>query len=486
MNKSLQESAVPAVRMESLEVRRLCALSFQFDYRYDTSGFFSSQSRKDVLVAAGKALASRLADTFDAVVPSGGNTWSINLTAPGSGQSATISNPSVAANTIVVYVGARDLAGNTLGQGGPTGWGASGTSAWIDAVRGRGETGATASPRTDFAPKAGAITFDSPTNWFFGTTLTGIGGSQTDFYSVATHELGHVLGIGVGSETWPKYLSNGTFNGPKTKALYGKGVPVSSDGGHLAEGVFYGGVEAAMDPTIKTGTRKSFTALDYAILDDIGYDLTYVATTGKITGNLWNDNDSDGIKDTGETALAGWQVFLDKDKDGVYDSGETTATTDTSGNYTFTVTPGSYRVVVTAKTGFRRTTPSSGNYDVTVTAGSTASAKNFSYTQKVLLTGQVFKDSDGDGVKDSGETGLSGWRVFIDKDGDGVLDTGESYVTTDSGGNWSFKAQSAGTFKIRVVQQSGYTLKSPTSKYYSFTLTAGQTKPYLNFAEKPA
>ena len=44
-----------------------------------------------------------------------------------------VNNLKVAANTIVIYVGGRsDLGGSELGQGGPGGFGASGTQAWLD------------------------------------------------------------------------------------------------------------------------------------------------------------------------------------------------------------------------------------------------------------------------------------------------------------------------------------------------------------------
>ncbi|HEX8322820.1 MAG TPA: SdrD B-like domain-containing protein [Tepidisphaeraceae bacterium] len=585
----MSPSVVSGRFVESLETRAMLAFSFQFNYSYDSSGFFSSQSRRDVLTAAGQALSKRVGDAFSAISPAGGNTWSVNLINPSSGTTTSISNPSIPADTVVVYVGSRNLSDSTLGQGGPSGWSASGTTDWLKTVRGRGNSGATASPRTDFAPKVGGVTFDGDTPWFFGKTPSGITSTQSDFYSVAVHELAHVLGIGSGSETWPSYSYNGAFNGPKAKAVYGKPVPLSSDGGHFAEGISNSGQETALDPTLRRGVRKDFTPLDFAALDDIGYDIkpassivgsvftdadndgyrdtnesgvggvrvfidadkdayfdssetsvltdstgryyftglgsgTYrirqqtptgytavkptsgyrdVGVTagtdkfnqdfsvsknpplGKITGNVFNDSDIDGYRDSGEAGLSGWRVFSDRDKDGVYDSGETSAFTDAGGNYTLSLPAGTYRVAVVQNGGYRRTAPASGNYDVTLASGGTASGKNFAYTQKVVISGTVIRDADGDGYRDAGEGGLGSWRVFNDTDRDGFWDSAESSTLTDVGGNWSFKGLSAGSFSIRVVQQTKYTLVSPSTKSFAFTLSGGQTRSGLNFFEKP-
>ncbi|MEA2735823.1 MAG: hypothetical protein QOE14_2274, partial [Humisphaera sp.] len=90
-------------------------------------------------------------------------------------------------------------------------------------------------------------------------------------------------------------------------------------------------------------------------------------------------------------------------------------------------------------------------------------------------------DSDKDGVKDSAEVVLAGWRVYIDKDKDGRYDAGEPTVLTDSSGNYSFKSLTAGTYRVRIVQPTGYTRISPTSGYFEKALTNGQTWSNNNF-----
>ena len=595
MNKpfSRTKSSAPVVAygVESLEDRRLFSLAIQFDYRYDASGFFKDQNRRDVLSAAAASVTARLNDTFAAITPSGDNTWSVTLRNPSSGTSTTIENPSVPDNKIVVFVGARDLEGTTLGQGGPTGWSATGTTAWTKLVRGRGQSGATDTPRTDFAPKTGAIAFDSPTSWYFGKTTGGLTSNLTDFFSVAAHELGHVLGIGAGSETWTALASGGAFHGPKSKAVYGGDVPLQADGQHFKDGILSLGTETALDPTLKKGTRKLYTLLDFAALDDIGYDVaapgtangsvftdkdndgyrdageigvsgvrvfidtdkngladanepsqlttadgkysftnltagTYrvkvvlpsgyegikpgnaqrdigvgagqtknnqdfsiakaVAPTAKVAGTIYNDTDADGVRDSGEKGLASWRVYVDRDNDGVYDTGEPSVLTDSTGYYAIAVVPGVFRLRAVAFGGYRQTIPSAGYFDITLGTNQTASGKSFGFTASTLISGYVFKDSDKDGLKDSNEAGLSGWRVYLDDNKNGKYDSGESYTYSDSGGNWTMKGLNPRAYTVRVVQQPKYALQAPTPGYWAFTLAGGQTKTGLRFAERPA
>jgi uncharacterized protein (DUF2141 family) len=211
---------------------------------------------------------------------------------------------------------------------------------------------------------------------------------------------------------------------------------------------------------------------------------TTVVTTGTISGKVFNDTDGDGVLDTGETGRSSVRVYLDKDKDGIFDATEPNKLSDSSGNYSFTgIANGSYRVRIVGVSGFRISTPSSGFYDLSV-AGNTQSGKNFGLTQKVLISGRLWVDTDNDGVKDSTEQALGNWRVFIDKDKDGVFDAGESSVLTDSSGNYSFKSLAAGSYRVRVVQQTGFTRIAPSTGFYDITLSNGQTSTNKNFRFK--
>src|SRR6185312_5957657 len=142
----------------------------------------------------------------------------------------TVNNLTVPANTLIVYVGDEDLSGQSdLGVGGPGGVSSSGVPAWNTLVSTRGEAGAAATPPTDFGPWGGSITFDnsSSAHWSFVGTAGLPAAGTNDFLSVALHELGHALGIGV-SPAWSTYVdaSTHTFTGPHAVASYGSAVPL--------------------------------------------------------------------------------------------------------------------------------------------------------------------------------------------------------------------------------------------------------------------
>jgi hypothetical protein len=271
---------------ESLESRRLFALAIQIDYSLDTAGFFASADRRAVLEQAASMIGSRLDDALAAITPGGGNSWSLVFNHPSTGQQHTIVNPSIPANTIRLYVGARDL-GASLATGGPVGYNAAGTQSWLNTVAARGQAGALGpeSSRTDFAPAAGVITFDIDANWHFGPTTSGLSSSESDFLSTALHELGHVLGFGTAA-SFRNLVAGGVFTGSRAVAVHGQPVAMSGDGSHFAEGVQSNHQEVAFDPTLLNGSRKLLTDLDLAALDDIGWEIAPAQPTVGAVTNL--------------------------------------------------------------------------------------------------------------------------------------------------------------------------------------------------------
>ena len=104
-----------------------------------------------------------------------------------------------------------------------------------------------------------------------------------------------------------------------------------------------------------------------------------------------------------------------------------------------------------------------------------AGGRNFGTTQRVLISGAVYNDANGSATRNSGESGLSGWRVYLDADNDGRFDGGERSVLTDASGNYRFTNLAAGTYRVRVVQQTGWRLTTPTTGLHFLTLGSGRT-----------
>lgn len=255
------------------------AIDIQFDFTYDSSSFFASAERLTALDAAASVFETRFADTLSAIVSSGSNSFDtvfFNPSAPST--HITLTQASVAADVLRVYVGAANLGGTSLGLGGPGGFQCLGVGSFCVDASNRGQGDVSGSDAVDFAPWGGTISFNSTVDWHFGPTTFGLESGKADFYSVAVHELAHVLGFGT-SDSFARHVSGSSFFGPAAMAVHGGAVPMNDDA-HWFDGTFsvVNGVpqEAAMDPTIRFGTRKNFTDLDYAAMRDLGWEVTPV------------------------------------------------------------------------------------------------------------------------------------------------------------------------------------------------------------------
>ncbi len=266
------------------------ALNLVFDYSLDTNGFFNDPARRAALELAGQSF-SFITDSLLAIVPGPSgqgydNTWEARITHPGTGESDyRIRDLVVPADTLIIFAGGRNLSGSTLGSGGAGGFSSSGTSTWLSTVRERGQGSRT----TDFGPWGGQVTFDTNSSWNFSLGSPPESGVN-DFLSVAIHELTHLFGFSGGTQSFSAHVSGSTFRGPQAVEVYGGNVPYSSSHwGNGVQSVIAGtGIEqeAAMDPTLTVGARKLLTDLDYAALQDVGWEIqTQIIRSGDVDGS---------------------------------------------------------------------------------------------------------------------------------------------------------------------------------------------------------
>ncbi|MCY2986147.1 MAG: dockerin type I domain-containing protein [Planctomycetota bacterium] len=245
-------------------------LSIRLDYSMDSSGFFASQERRNSLQFAANSIISKFSDQLTAIQPSAVNQWTAKFLNPANGSQDARSNLSITANEILVFAGARTLGAGELARGEKGGFTATSTSqAFIDTVKGRGQPGALANTATDFGPWGGTISFSSTTNFHFGLTTDGLDVNEFDFVSVASHELLHVLGFGL-ANSWNAKVAGG-FTGANSIAVSGKSPVPLSDASHWASGTTSNGQIALMTPESTNGQRKLPTRLDFAGMQDIGW-----------------------------------------------------------------------------------------------------------------------------------------------------------------------------------------------------------------------
>lgn len=236
--------------------------NIEFDYRFDTQGFFTSEKRA-VLESAAAIWENILRDEF-ANTPVGTRVQFVNNPQTDNELSGDFVVDR-AIDDVLVFVGARDLqgiAGSTLALAGPAG------------VISRNREG------SDFEPSIGTIAFNIGTDWFYDSTpatASDLPTNRQDFLSTAAHEIAHVLGFGT-SSAFDNLLSGLNFTGANARARNGGSPLPLSDSAHILDGYRFGGSgQMLMSPFADRGVRKLPTVLDVAVLDDIGYTVNYSA-----------------------------------------------------------------------------------------------------------------------------------------------------------------------------------------------------------------
>jgi hypothetical protein len=291
------------------------ALEFDFDYRYDTLGFFDDPARREALEAAGRVV-NRYVDNLAAIVPQGQNGWASFFDPPNGSGSIILKDLPVAADTMQIFVAGRRLPGR-LAQSIDTAPVGNGASDWIDTVAYRGQAGAADDPATDFGPMGGVISFNNDPGevpWHFDLSTRDLHVNQFDFITVAMHELLHLLGFGISVSFADHVNSAGQFIGAQSVSVGSPSNPkleLDEFDAHWKSGtksVWNGSLqEALMAPGIFPGRRTFPSKLDRAALLDIGWEQAGAGDANR--DRLFNSSDllsvfQQGKYETGE--LSGW------------------------------------------------------------------------------------------------------------------------------------------------------------------------------------
>jgi hypothetical protein len=256
-----RSSAASQLRRRTAKSASTKGFNIEFDYRFDTRGWFTPQ-RKAVLEAAARLWERIILDDFPNVPKGRRSNGVIN---PQTNRILTYKTDKPI-DDVRIFVASQNLGFGVLASAGPA------------------VTFAKRYTSANFEPWIGSMAFNPTENWFFDRTPKSdfdLPPNQFDFLSTAAHEIGHVLGFLNRVDAFFYQTFGNNFAGANATALNG-GVPLPLDPGgtsHIADGYeTIGSGEALMDPIQRPGKRTRPTVLDAAVMDDLGYRVNYNAT----------------------------------------------------------------------------------------------------------------------------------------------------------------------------------------------------------------
>jgi hypothetical protein len=372
--------------------------------------------------------------------------------------------------------------------------------------------------------------------------------SSGQLLDVLTHEMAHVLGFGTMWEESDLLdnvgTSNPRFTGPvataQYNALYGRtdgSVPVENEGGpgtrdtHWRESAFgnemmTGFIDAGANP-ISRLTVGSLADLGYVV--DLAAAESYAAPgrpplvvpagavqvvavsagqtrSGVDFGNRRSNQPptiaslsvapnptpagssitltANGVADAdGPVAKVGFY----RETNGVAGlqagtGGDTLVGTDTSKSGGFKLTVSTTGLAAGAHTYYALATDGGGAASAT---GNAAVKATNTVQSPGSISGAVYRDANGDGVRNSGEAGLSRVKVYVDANGNDRLDSAERTAVTDADGKYALAGLGSGTHNVRVVAPGGYARSVPSSGKHTVRLSAGQAVGNKNFGLAP-
>ena len=217
----------------------------------------------------------------------------------------------------------------------------------------------------------------------------------------------------------------------------------------------------------------------HRVLDGLANTLITGTAGVAINGRVFSDVNRDGIG-VSDSGLSGVFVFADINGNGIFEPSEPSSTSGANGNFTLSVRPGTFNVIAVTPDEFAPTTPTT----VSATPGV---AVNFGFNQVIAnITGTVFVDNDGDGVRSATDSGLPGVFVYIDLDGDNRPDLGEPNTDSGPDGSYVLNFPGPGTFTIRDVVPAGFEQSFPASGEHTVTFDGFSLGDNFNFGLLPS
>jgi hypothetical protein len=210
-------------------------------------------------------------------------------------------------------------------------------------------------------------------------------------------------------------------------------------------------------------------------------------TDGSLAGFAFEDSNADGVFGAGESGIADVTVYLDANNNGTREATEAAQVTDEEGHYLFeNLRPGTYLVREITPAGYLPglTVPTSGVNAVTVVPGLRQRNVNFGSIRNGAVSGVVWKDLNGNGVRERVEPPMGGATVYVDFNNNGQQDAGEPRTASALNGTWSIAGLRPGAYVVREVVPADYVQTAPAAGFQTANVLSGQTATGNSFGNR--
>lgn len=333
---------------------------------------------------------------------------------------------------------------------------------------------------------SGVVFFDLNNNGVKEAGDAGIGG--VDIRLTGTDDLGNAVDLPLQTN------ADGTFSfeglRPGTYTLIEPTQPTGTAQGKTTAGQLdstKGNSGTASNGAAPESSK--ITNIDLTRPGDFSSDNLFaeVPTNSGITGKVWMDANNDGVVDPGEDGIAGVEMELTGTDINGNPITPITVTTGADGSYSFlNLPPGEYKVVEKqqpAGTNDGKTKPGNiggtpmgtGSVEgsattqnpsfigtITVGVGQVSVENNFGEVPAASISGNVYNDSNDDGIRQPEEGGFANVTVELT----GTDDLGNPVTlttTTDANGKYTFENLRPGTYVVTEPNQPAETLNGKTT-----------------------
>jgi hypothetical protein len=246
--------------------------------------------------------------------------------------------------------------------------------------------------------------------------------------------------------------TSATAQGTSTVITYPTQTVTLNGSGGIVSIVANGGTTPTINaPTALTVTAASPTSVSISFTDNATNEQSYAVERSSSASGPW-------------TSVA------------------TVAGTTTTGNATATDS-----TVAANTTYFYRVYGVSGSVQSPIAGPVSVTTPNVATTGG-KITGTVYYDTNKDGSRQAGETGIAGRQLYLDLQGIGSQVSSDPVATTDGSGNYTFAGLPSANYIVRLVAQTGDTLTYPYPQYgasYFIPLGSNQTVSGKDFGLVP-